>query len=123
MPYFERRLPHWNPQDAAIFLTWRLYGSVPTSKSEWQTLPAGKRFAAEDKALAQATGPHHLKDPRIAEVIYKTLVYCADVLHLYDLHAWVIMSNHVHLVIQPHAPLARITRSIKSYSAKEANRI
>jgi REP element-mobilizing transposase RayT len=120
---FQRRLPHWNPEDAAIFLTWRLHGSLPPPEPEWIGLPAGKRFAAEDQVLVRATGPHYLKDARVAEAVADTFHFAAEVLKIYELHAWVSMSNHVHLLIQPGAPLARITRSIKSYSAKEANAI
>ena len=121
MPYFERRLPHWNPEDAAILLTWRLYGSLPAQNVKWKDLPAGKRFAEEDRALIDAPGPHHLKHPEVAEAVVNTLIYAADQLHLYDLHAWVIMSNHVHILIDPHVELARITKTIKGYSAPQAN--
>jgi REP element-mobilizing transposase RayT len=33
------------------------------------------------------------------------------------------MSNHVHILIDPHAPIPRITRAIKSFSARQANLI
>jgi hypothetical protein len=29
MTYYERALPHWQPEGAALFLTWRLHGSLP----------------------------------------------------------------------------------------------
>src|ERR1022692_4643065 len=29
MSYYERNLPHWQPEGAALFLTWRLHGSLP----------------------------------------------------------------------------------------------
>jgi REP element-mobilizing transposase RayT len=122
MPYYERRLPHWDPEDAAIFVTWRLHGSFPAPPPEWDRLPPGKRFVAEDDALANSsTGPHYLRIPAVAEVVANALKYRANTLHLYDLRAWVIMSNHVHMLIDPHAPIPRITGAIKSYSAKQAN--
>src|SRR5207253_3834247 len=40
---------------------------------------------------------------------------------LYDLLAWVIMSNHVHVLLEPHKRLAEITRAVKNISAREAN--
>ena len=125
MSYHERHgQPNWDPEDAALFITWRLYGSLPVPEPEWETLPTGTRFVAEDRALDQlATGPHHLKNPAVAAAVIKTLRYGADNLHLYDLRAWVIMSKHVHILIDPHAPLASITKSIKNYSASEANAI
>lgn len=33
------------------------------------------------------------------------------------------MINHVHILIYPHAPLAKITKSVKNYSARKANAI
>jgi REP element-mobilizing transposase RayT len=41
----------------------------------------------------------------------------------YLLHAYVIMPNHVHLLITPRLPLSRIMRGIKGVSARDANRI
>jgi REP element-mobilizing transposase RayT len=124
MTYYQRaHLPHWHPEDAAIFLTWRLYGSLPAPPPEYLRLPPGKRFVAEDRALDCAPGPHYLKNPVIARVVASAIKYGADPLHLYDLHAWVVMSNHVHMLIEPRAELRRITESIKRYSAREANKI
>jgi REP element-mobilizing transposase RayT len=56
-------------------------------------------------------------------VVAEALKYGETILKLYTLHAWVIMSNHVHLLIEPHVPLARINKSIKNYTAREANKI
>ena len=39
----------------------------------------------------------------------------------YDLFAWVIMPNHVHVVLEPRAPLQIITRALKGVSARHAN--
>jgi REP element-mobilizing transposase RayT len=33
------------------------------------------------------------------------------------------MPNHVHVLFSPHVPLPRIMRSIKAFTAREANRI
>jgi REP element-mobilizing transposase RayT len=123
MAFHRRRLPHWDPEDAAIFLTWRLYGSLPAAPPEWLHLPAGHRFVAQDRFLDRAPGPHHLKNPLVAQVVADAIQHGAVPLHLYDLYARVIMSNHVHILIEPLAPLSRITESIKRYSAREANNI
>jgi REP element-mobilizing transposase RayT len=121
---YQRRLPHWDPGDAALFITWRLRGSLPTPPSDWEVLPAGRRFVALDRSLDHSpVGPHWLKNPAVAECVSKALRYGSETLQLYDLDAWVIMSNHIHILIDPRAPLPRITRAIKSYSAKEANLI
>jgi REP element-mobilizing transposase RayT len=44
-------------------------------------------------------------------------------LGLYELRAWVLMVNHVHILIYPEAKLSRITKSIKNFSARKANSI
>jgi putative transposase len=125
MPYYKpRALPHWNPEDAALFITWRLHGSHPAPQPEWERVPANQRFLSEDQALDKlATGPQHLNNPAVAAAVTQALQYGVEPLHIYDLHAWVIMSNHIHILIDAHAPLSRITKSIKNYSAREANNI
>jgi REP element-mobilizing transposase RayT len=69
------------------------------------------------------TGPTWLKDPRIAGVVRNTLLTGCEQWGLFDLSAWVIMSNHVHILLQPHKKPAEIMCTLKSASAREANRI
>jgi putative DNA methylase len=120
--YYERTLPHWHPEDAAVFVTWRLHGTEPY-KPAFVGLPPGKAFAEFDRWLAKAAGPMWLSDSRVAQCVADTLRYGQDQLKLYELLAWVIMPNHVHILIEPKAPLARITKSIKNFSAKKANEL
>jgi REP element-mobilizing transposase RayT len=42
-------------------------------------------------------------------------------LDLYELRAWVVMANHVHVLIHPTTALSRITKAIKNFSARQAN--
>jgi putative transposase len=125
MEIYQRRLPHWQPEGAAIFLTWRLYGSLPGGKVVTeQGLSAGERFAAAGRTMDRATsGPMWLTDGRVAQAVVETLYRGRDVWKLYDLLAWAPMSNYVHILIQPHAPLATITRAVKKRSARIANEI
>ena len=37
--------------------------------------------------------------------------------------AWVIMANHVHVLLTPLLEMRQVTRSIKSFSARKANEI
>jgi putative transposase len=64
-----------------------------------------------------------LKDPRVAVAVLNTFFTAANQWDLCELFAWVVMSNHVHLLIQPHKPLSEITRAIKKTSARQANLI
>ncbi|HWN10844.1 MAG TPA: transposase [Pyrinomonadaceae bacterium] len=46
-----------------------------------------------------------------------------SLLRLYRLSAYVVMSNHVHILIWPMALLYRITKSVKGYTARECNKL
>lgn len=41
----------------------------------------------------------------------------------YELQAWAVMPNHVHLLVLPHVALPQITHWIKGRTAREANRL
>jgi putative transposase len=49
--------------------------------------------------------------------------YGAQELNYYDLHAYVIMANHVHLLVLPRVALSRFLKTLKGYTAREANRL
>jgi putative transposase len=120
--YHERHLPHWQPEGAALFITWRLHGSLPRIPALIGHQPAGKGFAAVDQILDRAAaGPRWLLDERVAQSVVDALKFGEEKLHLYELHAWVLMANHVHILIYPEAALSKITKSIKNFSARQAN--
>jgi len=126
MTYYRRRLPHWQPEGASIFLTWRLHGSVARTLHtvEWESLTDGQRFLLWDHELDTAsTGPTYLKNPLVAATVVETFFLASQDWELCELFAWVVMSNHVHLLVKPKRPLREITRAVKSTSAREANRI
>lgn len=124
MTYYERNLPHWLPEGRAIFLTWRLYGSLPgevVRQLRKLEKEPGKQFLTADQRLdAAATGPRWLSDPEIAAYTEEAIQRGAELGH-YVLHAYVVMPNHVHLLLEPLAPLRRITGGIKGVSARDAN--
>ena len=72
---YRRNLPHFHPDDAYIFLTWRLWGSLPaTRKKELYPTP-GHAFVAADRALHRhSSGPAWLNGPRIAELVAETIL-------------------------------------------------
>ncbi len=69
------------------------------------------------------TGPRWLEDERVARCVADAVRYGSLQLGLYELRAWVLMVNHVHILIYPKCNLSRITKSIKNFSAREANAI
>jgi REP element-mobilizing transposase RayT len=77
-----------------------------------------------DRALAAETShPCWLKEDPVAQCVIDAL-HCGErTLHLYTLRSWVVMPNHVHILIEPKAPLPKITKSIKTFTARKANEI
>ena len=122
--YYQRNLPHWHPEGRAIFLTWRLYGSLPRDfVRQMETLKEdpGKQFLVADLRLdAALTGPRWLSDRKIAGYAEGAIKRGGELGH-YVLHAHVVMPNHVHVLLTPRAPLHRITGGIKGVSARDAN--
>ena len=123
--YYERTLPHWQPQGRDLFLTWRLSGSLPTKTMAAlrasETKELGKRFREFDMELDGANcGPLWLKEPRVASIVVAGIKAVAEK-RLCRTHAWVVMPNHVHLLIEPRAPMAAITKAIKGPTARQAN--
>jgi REP element-mobilizing transposase RayT len=64
-----------------------------------------------------------LRDPRIAQCVADTLQFGGSQLKLYELIAWVVMPNHVHVLLRPNVPLATITKSVKQHTARRANQM
>ena len=50
-------------------------------------------------------GPVWLKDPCLPAVVVNSLHFAERELRLYDLVACIVMSNHVDVVVYPHAAM------------------
>ncbi len=127
MTYYERNLPHWHPPGKMIFVTWRLHGSLPrevlVSLKKTETR-SNLRFARAERYLDNASsGPLWLSEARVAEAVTNCIRHGAEVLAFYRLISFVVMPNHVHLLLDPRTAMKRITGGIKSVSSREANRI
>ncbi len=126
MLFYRRRLPHWIPDQAIVFLTWRLAGSLPAPSPDVGRTenPDPTQFLQRDERLDRpACGPVWLQDPRIADVVSNALRYGETVRQLYTLVAWVIMPNHVHVILEPRIALPNILRWLKGRTSRVANRI
>jgi putative transposase len=125
--YYERNLPHWHPVGRSIFITWRLYSSLPQSfryHQSNQNQKPGHQFLHFDRYLDEAsTGPLWLKNPFVAEMTQSALQKGANDLNHYNLHAYAIMANHVHILITPQVPLSQIMKAIKGVTARNANKL
>lgn len=119
--YYRRRLPHYQPADATFFVTFRLSGSLPDEtivlpKQEHEALEKKLQLVsgkAERKKLLKqsqqqyfgrfdeyldkiSTGPKWLAQPKIAKLVAEAMHYRNE--KDYDLLAYCIMPNHVHIV-------------------------
>jgi REP element-mobilizing transposase RayT len=121
--YWERHLPHWIPDQTPIFVTWRLAGSLPPGADRRQDR-LSHTWQESDAALDRAaTGPRWLADPAIAGIVRDAILHGERVKKWYTLHAWVVMPNHVHVVMTPQHDFSEIMRWLKWTTARRCNRI
>jgi hypothetical protein len=124
MTRHHRRLPHLYPENVPLFLTWRLHGTFPASKlPPAGTLTSGEAFVWLDRRLdAGQYGPTWLARADIAAIVVASIRRGAELGH-YVPAAWVVMPNHVHLLITPKVSPVHLLRSLKGATAREANRV
>ena len=100
-----------------MFITFRLCVTLPLSSGR-----DGRAFVAADRVLERAPlGPSWLKQARVAECVTETIRDGEQVRNLYELAAFVVMPNHVHLLIEPKTYAPKITQYVKGVSARQAN--
>jgi len=139
MPYDARSrgyVPHVDRCDVAQFITFRLGDSVPAKIiADWRAeLALSKQFkpdAARLTALRRRIerfedaghGECHLARAEIADLVQSTLLLWHG--QRYELFAWCIMPNHVHVLCCCNADddLGSIVHCWKSFTAHRANRI
>jgi putative transposase len=123
--YYERHLPHWQPPGKELSVTWRLADSLP--RLFWRSCKQptdGRRFVEYDRALdAERYGPRWLREPRVAELMVQAFRHGEDVRQFYRLLAFVVMPNHVHLLLKANVPLQKITQSLKGFTAFQAHKV
>lgn len=151
--YYRRHLPHIQPPGATFFITFRLANSLPPEvleklqeehaaieleiskitendkKRRRQEIERKKWFAKWDDALDQAqTGELYLREPEVAATVANSIRFHDG--EWFDVIAYCIMPNHVHLVIVPFEKtknqeysLSEILHNIKRNSAKQSNKI
>ncbi|MDD2942061.1 MAG: N-6 DNA methylase [bacterium] len=138
-------LPHWTCDRAIYHVCFRLADSVPSAKRDaWfaerkaiedQAILANRPLNEEEQKRIQflyserieafldsGAGECCLVNPDIADMVANALRYFDG--ERYQLHAWCIMPNHVHVIVEPHQgwELSGIIHSWKSFTANEANK-
>ena len=120
-------LPHYDALRQIQSITFRLADSLPQQKlrqiEEELAHTPEKAYHAErrkkmDEWLDAGMGCCALRHFRLASVMQETLQQFDG--HRYRLIAWCIMSNHVHVLIEPTISLARIVQSWKSFTGRWA---
>ncbi len=59
----------------------------------------------------------------MAKLVENALQYGEATLGLYKMLAYVVMSNHVHILIKIDVPVQRIMKILKGYTARRGNQI
>ena len=114
VPDFHRRLPHQHPEGKWLFATWHLHGSLPHARyPPPDKLASGAAFVWMDRYLDTARqGPMYLAQESIAAIVVASLRRGAEMNH-YDLGAYVVMSNHVHVLLLPKIPPSRLVSRLR----------
>jgi valyl-tRNA synthetase len=138
-------LPHWTKQGATYAVAFRLADSLPPEVLQaWRQEREGIVLAAEQQGrpltaheeqeiarlystrvetfLDSGKGACHLAKPEIASLVQEALQHFDG--QRYDLIAWCVMPNHVHVIVRPLEgnDLPDILHSWKSFTAKQANK-
>jgi len=136
-------LPHWRQDGVMYFVTFRLDDSIPqtrihlwiTERDEWLARHTPPYDNAEQEEfnemftqrfmrwLDAGYGECILREPYVRAVVADTLRHFDGI--RYRLGDWVIMPNHVHVLISPLGDwkLSKIVHSWKSFTALTINRI
>jgi REP element-mobilizing transposase RayT len=77
-----------------------------------------------DRILDNArTGPLFLREPNIADLVTQAILDGESRFARYHLHAYVVMANHVHMLVTSHVVATKWLGPLKGFTAHEANRI
>ena len=132
------KLPHWFQENKTVFATFRLADSLPKERIE--------ELRDDIKRMREEMGAENSLDARLWQMMEKVeswlnkgygsccLSDCSirkvvsDALHHYDgklytLHSFIIMPNHVHVLLSPlgNQPVLNSLGKVKSYTAKIIN--
>jgi len=122
-------LPHCNSGERIQSVTIRLFDSLPQNllAQLQEELAENPNMLMKNKkkieaAIDQGLGSCLLSFPDVAKLTQDSLLFFHKKKYL--LHAWVIMPNHIHFLIEimKEGSLASIVHSIKSYTALQANK-
>ena len=127
--YTRGYLPHYDTPYRLQFITYRLADSLPKKlldslEVELLHLPEDQRDPHRKKRIEEwldsGIGCCALAHPAVASYVQNAWFHFHG--ERYRLHAWCIMPNHVHVLIEPLTNLATIVHGWKSFTARWALR-
>lgn len=120
-----RFLPHTNANGLPQMVTFGLFDMLPRHAfdEEFQKLQTrAEQRAFLERYIDGGRGSCWLNQPELAQMVIGALKFYDG--RDYRLLDWVVMPNHVHVVYEkPAAPIERILRNWKSYTAHKGNAI
>ena len=120
-------LPHRDEPGLTQFVTFHLADSFPESlRSEWSHLLSieddRERREKVEGYLDKGRGDYHLRRPDIARLVEENLRQFSG--SRYELHAWVVMANHVHVLFKVGtAAMSEIVGAWKKHTGRLANQV
>src|ERR1700693_5149772 len=115
-----RRLPHSYPEGQWLFITWTLHGSFPTGRFRPPAqATSGEAFAWIDRYLDTPTGRQFLRQDHIAQLVVDSMYRGVELGH-YELGPFVIMANHVHVLLLPLTSPSKLLKALKGVTARDA---
>jgi|GEM_PF-123008 len=144
---YRGNLPHWQQKNVWYFITFRLADSIPEHAKEkikaereiWLKKHKDKDLSLLSKEekieyyrlftkrieelLDSGYGECILKESKISKIVADALLHFNN--ERYILDEWVIMPNHVHVLVKPlgNYSITDILHSWKSYTANEINKL
>jgi len=109
------------------FLNYRLDDAMPANlRSEWTALleidDEIKRYVKLEEYLDRGLGSCLLRDARAASIVEENWMHHDG--REYRLLAWVVMPNHVHLLVEIwDTPQSQLIKDWKGFSARGVNRL
>lgn len=119
-------LPHWDHPGVIQGITFRMADSLPAElRAEWEAILSLAdeqiRRSRMQAYLDSGLGSCSLREPAVAMLVEAALLHLDGL--RYRLLAWVIMPNHVHVVVQlvEGFTLGSVLQTWKSYTARRIN--
>lgn len=139
--HYGNNLPHWQQLGTLTFITFRLADSLPqvvlkeieSIKQQWlnkypepwtEIIKDAFRLrvsARYEQWLDAGYGSCCLNNPDARAIVINTLNFY-DSVH-YDLYDYVVMPNHVHIILRPYTDIYFIVQAIRRFSTRQINKL